>query len=60
MQLGARVAVWGLSPQKVCIDVQYSSFAAIKEIDINQLKSVFENYEAIVKSPKDYGFKIEQ
>ena len=60
MELGARVVIRGTSSEKVCIDVQYSSAAAAKEVLLSELEGYFTNYERIIKEPANYGLTIEE
>ncbi len=60
MALGARVAIWGTQSEKVCIDIQYSSSAAVKEILISEINEYFINYENIIKEPERYGLTTEE
>ena len=60
MSLGARIALWGSVTGKIHVDVQFSSYANVGEIDHGDLPGFFEQYVEYIESPEKYQLRREQ
>ena len=54
INLGARIAIWGLDGARVLIDVQFTAHCWVASIDINKLPEFFENYADYIQNPEKY------
>ena len=61
ISLSARVAFWGMEQNDtIAIDIQYSAYAYVGEIERLRLPKLFENYIDYVRCPEKYELRREE